>query len=235
MWDLKRHSKLRNELMTQKECKRSKSARSRRIVVLVAVVVLGVTGACLVQQYGLELPFVPSNDQRQAKAEQASGRKWAERLELPGLPNLHRVSENLYRGAQPTAEGMKQLEKLGVKTVVNLRSSRSDRDEIEGTALTYEHIGMTTWNLDPENVSRFLKIVTDSSRSPVFVHCRHGADRTGTMCAIYRIATEGWSKDEAIEEMTRGGFGYHSIWKNLLDYIRRMDIGEIKRRAGSND
>ena len=109
--------------MPQKMQKKSKSARSRRIVVLVAVVVLGVTGACLIQQCGLELPFVPSNDQRQAKLEQASGRKWAERLELPGVPNLHRVSENLYRGAQPGAEGMKQLEKLGVKTVVNLRST----------------------------------------------------------------------------------------------------------------
>ena len=221
--------------MPQKMQKKSKSARSRRIVVLVAVVVLGVTGACLIQQCGLELPFVPSNDQRQAKLEQASGRKWAERLELPGVPNLHRVSENLYRGAQPGAEGMKQLEKLGVKTVVNLRSSGSDRDEIEGTALTYEHIGMTTWNPDPENVTHFLKIVTDGSRTPVFVHCRHGADRTGTMCAIYRIATEGWSKDEAIEEMTKGGFGYHSIWKNLVDYVRELDVDKIKRIAGLNE
>ncbi|MBL7187161.1 MAG: dual specificity protein phosphatase family protein [Phycisphaerae bacterium] len=220
--------------MTQKEPKKSKSGRPRRTVVLMAVTVLGLTGACFVLQCGPELPFVPSNDRRQAESEQASGRKWAERLELPGLPNLHRVSENLYRGAQPTAEGMKQLEKLGVKTVVNLRSSRSDRDEIEGTALTYEHIGMTTWSPDPESITRFLKIVTDGSRTPVFVHCRHGADRTGTMCAIYRIATEGWSKDEAIEEMTKGGFGYHSIWKNLVDYIRKLDVDSMMRSAGLN-
>jgi len=94
---------------------------------------------------------------------------------------------------------------------------------------------MTTWNPDPENVTHFLKIVTDSSRTPVFVHCRHGADRTGTICAIYRIATEGWSKDEAIEEMTKGGFGYHSIWKNLVDYIRKMDIEKIGRSAGLSE
>ena len=218
--------------MTQKVRKKSKSARARRIVVLMAVVVIGLTGAYLVRQYGLELPFVPSNDQRHAEAEQATGRKWAERLQLPGVPNLHRVSENLYRGAQPTAEGMKQLEKLGVKTVVNLRSSRSDRDEIEGTALTYEHISLTMRNPDPENVTRFLKIVTDGSRTPVFVHCRHGADRTGTLCAIYRITVEGWSKDEAIAEMTRGGFGYHSIWKKLVDYVRNMDIEKTRRMAG---
>ncbi len=91
---------------------------------------------------------------------------------------------------------------------------------------------MTTWNPDPENVNRFLKIVTDGSRTPVFVHCRHGADRTGTVCAIYRIATEGWSKDEAIEEMTKGGFGYHSIWKNLVGYVHELDVEKLKDRTG---
>jgi protein tyrosine/serine phosphatase len=128
---------------------------------------------------------------------------------------------------------MKQLEKLGIKTVVNLRSSHSDRDELQGTSLTYEHIEMTAWG-KPENedVLRFLQIVSDSNSLPVFVHCQHGADRTGTVCAIYRIMIQGWSKDEAIEEMTKGGFGYHSIWRNLPDYVRKLDIEEIKRNAG---
>jgi len=218
--------------MVHEDRKKSKAMRPLRIAVLVAVVVLAVTGACLVRQYGLEA-FTPSNTKRHTEAEQASGRTWAERLELPGVPNLHRVSENLYRGAQPTADGFKQLERLGVKMVLNLRSSRSDRDEIEGTSLAYEHIRMTTWNPDPENVSRFLKIATDNRRTPVFVHCRHGADRTGTVCAIYRIAVEGWSKGEAIEEMTKGGFGYHSIWKNLVDYVRDLDVDSIMRSAGA--
>jgi tyrosine-protein phosphatase SIW14 len=220
--------------MTQTACKKSKSVWTRGIVALVAVIVIGLTGACVVKQYGLVLA-VGSNTKRHVEVEQASARKWAGPLELPGAPNLHRVSENLYRGAQPTAEGMKQLEKLGVKTVVNLRSSDSDRDEIEGTTLSYEHIGMTTWNPGAANVTRFLKIVTDDSRMPVFVHCRHGADRTGMMCAIYRIAIEGWSKDEAIEEMTRGGFGYHSIWKNLVDYVRKLDIDSTMHDVGLDD
>jgi protein tyrosine phosphatase (PTP) superfamily phosphohydrolase (DUF442 family) len=176
-------------------------------------------------------PTAVGNNQRQAEAIYAQD-KWAERIELPGLPNLHKVSDDLYRGAQPTAEGMKQLEKLGIKTVVNLRSLHSDRDEIKDTGLTYEHINMTTWNTEDKDVVRFLRIVTDSSRTPVFVHCQHGADRTGTMCAIYRIIIQGWSKDEAIEEMTKGGFGFHSIWQNLPDYVRRLDVGKLKRSVG---
>lgn len=156
---------------------------------------------------------------------------WAEPIARDGLPNFHRVSSTLYRGAQPTAEGIKELKSRGIKTIVNLRSFNSDRDEIGDTAITYEHITMKAWHPEDKEVVRFLRIVTDEERSPVFVHCQHGADRTGTMCAIYRIAVQGWSKDDAIAEMTGGGFGFHPTWDNLLEYLRSLDIDALKREA----
>jgi hypothetical protein len=55
------------------------------------------------------------------------------------------------------------------------------------------------------------------------------------MCAIYRIAVEGWNKNEAIDEMTEGGFGFHSIFNNLVDYIHALDIDKIKNAAGLNE
>ena len=88
---------------------------------------------------------------------------------------------------------------------------------------------MKTWHAEDKEVVRFLKIVTDPNRTPAFVHCQRGADRTGTMCAIYRVAVQGWSKDEAIAEMTKGGFGFYTEWQNLIDYIRELDINNIKR------
>jgi protein tyrosine/serine phosphatase len=156
---------------------------------------------------------------------------WAQKLDLPGLPNLHKVSDDLYRGAQPTAEGMKELEKLGIKTVVNLRSLHSDRDEMEDANLTYEHIRMTTLDVDMDDIISFLNIVTDSNSTPVFVHCQYGADRTGTMCAIYRVIIQNWSREDAVEEMTQGGYGFHPIWDNLADYIRELDTDEIKQKV----
>lgn len=215
--------------MTPKERDKAKSARLRYLAILPAILIV-LAGVYLLGEYGLPFGSQFGNNQRQAETIPAQN-KWAERIELPGLPNLHKVSDNLYRGAQPTAEGMKQLEKLGVKTVVNLRFLHSDRDEIKDTGLAYEHINMTTLNTEDKDVIRFLRIVNDSSRTPVFVHCEYGADRTGTMCAIYRIAVQGWSKDKAIEEMTEGGFGFHSIWQNLTNNIRNMDVEEIKNRA----
>ena len=151
-------------------------------------------------------------------------------VERPGLPNFHQVTNTLYRGAQPTEEGFRELKALGVKTVINLRAFHSDAGKL-GT-LKGEHLWVKTWHPEDEDVVQFLKIVTDTNAMPVFVHCQHGADRTGTMCAVYRVAVQGWTKDAAIAEMTQGGFGYHKVWKNLIQYIRDLDIAAIKQRAG---
>ena len=100
---------------------------------------------------------------------------------------------------------------------------------IGDTGLGYEHIYMKSWHPEEKEIIRFLQIVSNPKRTPVLVHCQHGSDRTGTMCAVYRIAVQGWSKEEAIKEMKEGGFGYHGIWKNLVSWIEKLDIEAIKK------
>ncbi len=151
---------------------------------------------------------------------------------MEGLPNLHKVSETLYRSAQPSAAGIRSLKAAGIATILDLRSFHSDRDELKGTGLAYEHIAMKVWHPEEEDAVRFLQIVTNPKRSPVLVHCQHGADRTGTMCALYRVAVQGWSKEEALREMTEGGFGFHGIWENLVQWMNGLDIDRIKKKAG---
>jgi protein tyrosine/serine phosphatase len=157
---------------------------------------------------------------------------WATKLDRPGLPNLFKVNARLYRGAQPTAEGIKELKKLGVKTIIGLRDKHSDKDLLGDSKIAFEHIPMKTWYPKEADVVRFLQIVTDKKRQPVFVHCQHGSDRTGTMCAIYRIAVEGWTKPQAIDEMTKGGYGFHSVWTNLPKFIEKLDVKKVKEKAG---
>jgi protein tyrosine phosphatase (PTP) superfamily phosphohydrolase (DUF442 family) len=157
---------------------------------------------------------------------------WAQPLARPGLPNLHLVAPGIYRGAQPTAEGMRELEKLGVRTVINLRGFHSDDDELEGTGLRAERIRFHTWHAEDEDTATFLSVVTDPAKRPVFIHCLHGADRTGTMCAIYRMAVQGWGAEAALREMTSGGYGYHAVWVNLPRYLRALDVPALRARAG---
>ena len=121
---------------------------------------------------------------------------------------------------------------MGIKTVVSLRAFHGDSSLLRGTALTSEAIPFHTWHPEDEDVVRFLRIVTDPARTPVFVHCQRGIDRTGTMVAIYRIAVQGWSRDKDIREMTQGGFGYDGKFPNLVRYLRKVDIASIKRKAG---
>jgi protein tyrosine/serine phosphatase len=158
--------------------------------------------------------------------------RWATPIQKPGLPNLHKVSEALYRGAQPDDEGWAELKQMGIRTVVNLRSFHSSRSEAAAAGLGYDSLYVKAWHPEDKEIVAFLGIVTDPERTPVFVHCQHGADRTGTLCAIYRMAVQGWTAEEAIEEMTKGGFGFHGVWSNLLDYVRGLDLDDLKRRAG---
>jgi len=150
----------------------------------------------------------------------------------PGLPNLFKVTEDLYRGAQPTPEGFRQLKAMGIKTIINLRSLHSDLPLMGSLGFYYNSIPTNAWDVDEEEIVQFLSIATDQNRTPVFVHCQHGSDRTGVMCAVYRMAVCGWNKDEAIEEMTNGGFGFHKVWKNLILRVKNLDMERIKFKAG---
>ena len=157
---------------------------------------------------------------------------WARPVALEGVPNLHEVSAQLFRSAQPTAQGMRNLKQQGIATVVCLRSFHSDRDEIGDTELGLEQIDMRPWHPGRKEIVRFLRIVTDPARTPVLVHCQFGADRTGTMCALYRVAVQDWSKEEAIREMTQGGFGYHKAWQVFSSWVAGLDVEAIRREAG---
>lgn len=145
---------------------------------------------------------------------------WAASLTREGLPNFYKVSDALYRGAQPTREGIRELKKMGIKTIVNLRSRHSDSPLLEDSSIRYISIPMKASRLRQEDLVRFLRIVSDSSHLPVFVHCLHGADRTGVSVAVYRVAVQGWEKREAVREMVEGGYGFHWIYRRLKSVVQ---------------
>jgi len=155
---------------------------------------------------------------------------WARKIELAGVSNFYQVTTNLYRGAQPTAEGMAQLQALGVRSIISLRVMCSDRRELRGTGLKRLGFAMAPWHASMEEVVKFLKATTDPNNLPAFVHCEFGADRTGLMCAMYRVVVCNWTKREAIAEMKNGGF--HFRWNSLVAFIEKADVAELKRRVG---
>ncbi len=157
---------------------------------------------------------------------------WAQPMELGGVPNMHTVGNSLFRSAQPSSLGMKNLKTMGIKTIVSLRAFHSDRDEIGETDLEYESIPVKAWFLRRKDIVLFLKVAGNPENAPVLVHCLRGSDRTGAMCAAYRIAVQGWTKDEAIREMLKGGYDFHQAWENIPSRIEKIDFEAIKQEAG---
>lgn len=170
------------------------------------------------------IPLLASFSEAQAKPSNERPEAWAKPLHAPGLPNLHRVTDNLYRSAQPTAEGMANAEKLGVKTVLSLRAFHGDNRVTKDTGLEYRRIPINTWNIDESEIQEALAAITSGRGGPFLVHCQHGADRTGLLIASYRIVIQGWSKEAAFDELQNGGYGYHAIWKNIPTFIEKMDV-----------
>jgi protein tyrosine phosphatase (PTP) superfamily phosphohydrolase (DUF442 family) len=153
------------------------------------------------------------------------------RNDVPGAPNLAEVAPGLWRSAQPDAVGFKNLRAMGIKTVVSLRRLNSDRPALRGQGLRYRHIRFAPWHAEEEDVVTFLKIATDPANQPVLVHCQHGADRTGTMVAIYRVYVQGWTMSEAMQELPR--FGFHTIWHNLRMYLEHLDVSGLRAKVAA--
>lgn len=186
--------------------------------ILTAALALGLALACVALHDGTTVAEARPPD-------------WSVALERPGLPNLHRQSAVLYRGAQPTEEGWKELEALGVKSVLSLRGFHADHPPATST-LAFERIPFHTWHPEDEDVVRFLRFVAEPAHQPVFVHCEYGADRTGTMCAVARIVFDGWSREDALREMREGGYDFHEWNQQLVHYLRETDFAKLAREAG---
>jgi tyrosine-protein phosphatase SIW14 len=140
----------------------------------------------------------------------------AQTTNVAGVPNFHQINDHVYRGAQPTDLGFQSLAKLGVKTVIDLRqiSDRSahERNSVEATGMRYVSIpfqGMAAPS--PSDVAKVLALFDDATAGPVFVHCRRGADRTGTVIACYRIAHDGWNNRQALVEAKQDGMSWTEV------------------------
>jgi uncharacterized protein (TIGR01244 family) len=156
-------------------------------------------------------------------ASAASIPAWAAQVAAPGIPNFHQVNERIYRGAQPRGAAWDSLAKLGVKTVIDLRpesehSSQTEKLAVEAAGMHYLNVPLSELHAPSDKqVSKALALMDDSA-SPIFVHCRRGADRTGTVIACYRIAHDGWTNRRALQEAASYGMSWLEF--GMQRYVR---------------
>ncbi|SRR6266849_2528763 len=141
---------------------------------------------------------------------------FGQKLHVRGIPNAGKISEVLYRGAQPREVGLSELKILGINTIVDLRGedrekTNWERQRAEALGMRFVQIPVSSWSPPTdEQLVQFLSLLHDNPGHKIFVHCRFGEDRTGVFIAAYRVASEKWTADQAIKEMYF--FGFNGLW-----------------------
>jgi protein tyrosine/serine phosphatase len=142
---------------------------------------------------------------------------------------MYKVDESVYRSEQPNKEQFRALEKHGIKEILNLRYWHSDNRHAKETNLTLHRVKMNAHNANDFDIVSALRIIKNR-KGPILIHCHHGSDRTGLIVAMYRITFQNASKEDAINEMINGGFGFHEIYDNIPRYINNVNIDNIRKQ-----
>lgn len=161
---------------------------------------------------------------------------YGQKLHIAGIPNAGKVTDALYRGAQPGENGLASLRAVGITTIVDLRGE--DRERIEWERQRAESLGMRFVNIPvsgwspptDEQLVQFLSLFRGNSKQKIFVHCRFGDDRTGVFIAAYRMALEKWPADQALKEMYF--FGFNGFWHPSMKTFIREFPERVKTAPG---
>lgn len=155
---------------------------------------------------------------------------------VAGLPALYQVDEGFFRGGQPSAEGMRHLARMGIKTIVSLRHHSQAMDDEQRLArqlgMQWVNIPMSIWWWPTtEQASRFLAVVTEDAQRPVFVHCRQGWNRVGIMTAVYRMTYHGWGARRAYAEGRRLGLvPWNVMTRYMIARLAKQCAGRFSSR-----
>ncbi|MDR9751264.1 tyrosine-protein phosphatase [Pseudomonas sp. SZMC_28357] len=159
--------------------------------------------------------------------------EWAQLVE--SRYNLYQMSPTLYRSALPDRGALPLLEKLKVGTVITFLP-KSDVPWLSTPEIKQVQLPYRTSRVDDSQVLAALRAIQAAeSQGPVLMHCEHGSDRTGLMAAMYRVVVQGWSKEDALSEMTEGGFGDSQHFKDGVRYMMRADVEKLRLALANGD
>jgi protein tyrosine/serine phosphatase len=141
------------------------------------------------------------------------------------IPRWGVLAEGLYRGGQPTEKGFQFLKEKGIKTIVNLRAEDNSEEKIvEKLGMKYIQIPVPEarpWSQIPNAaIAKYFELVDNPNNYPIFFHCRRGADRTGALAALYRVALQKWDTQKAYKEARDIGMRwyYAGLKSQILEF-----------------
>ena len=159
--------------------------------------------------------------------------EWAQRV--GDQYNLYQMTPTLYRSALPDSNSAPLLQKLKIGTVINFLPE-SDANWLKAPGIRQVQLSYRTNHVDDSDVLAALRAIKEAeANGPVLMHCKHGSDRTGLMAAMYRVVVQGWSKEDALNEMTLGGFGVSNGFKDGVRYMMKADVDKLRTALANGD
>jgi protein tyrosine/serine phosphatase len=158
---------------------------------------------------------------------------WAQPVEVQY--NLFQMSPTLYRSALPDGGAVPLLKNLKVTTVINFLPE-ADSNWLSEPGIHQVQLPYRTNHVDDADVLKTLRAIQSAeANGPVLMHCKHGSDRTGLMAAMYRVVVQGWSKEDALSEMTQGGFGESGHFRDSVRYVMQADVDKLRTALANGD
>lgn len=144
------------------------------------------------------------------------------------IPNFHKVNDKIYRSGRPTKDGIAELAKIGVKTILSVQDYGWDKDDADeekawASAASIKYLQVPMHGLKKPTVDQIrsaLSHLNGASNYPMLVHYEKGSDRTGIVVASYHIKTDGWGIQKAKADMYSYGHSrLLSWWDSILNEI----------------
>lgn len=142
---------------------------------------------------------------------------------LISIFNYLKLSEDLATAGQPLEEELALISTAGYEIVINLAlhdadySLADERGSVIELGMQYEHIPVIWEKPAEENLERFFVLMEKYKHHKRFVHCAANM-RVSVFMALYRILKQGWSYDEAMQDV-------HNIWNPndiWSEFIKKM-------------
>lgn len=119
----------------------------------------------------------------------------------------YRLSDRMWRAAQPAPFQLRQVRDMGIRTVINLRGARDcgsyvlEREACDRLGLTLVDFPVNSRAAPKKEYLRGAVELFRAVEYPAVMHCKSGADRAGLMSTLYLFAHEGRPLDEAMRQL----------------------------------
>ena len=127
--------------------------------------------------------------------------------------NFAEVNDHLYRGGAPSNIGFQELAAMHVTMVIDLREPGESTDFEKQAAklfgMKYVNVPLRPFSAPSQGqMDQVLSLLLHSDSDRIFLHCRRGKDRTGTVIACYRMQHDHWDKRAALAEARKHGMSF---------------------------